>query len=296
MGIKQGKPKHWRPATVLYILKNEKYIGDSLVQKNYTTDEFPFRRVRNDGQVDKFYIKNSHSAIISLETFEAVQNLLAQKSIIHAPKTNMQHFPLSKMIKCGVCGSAFHRRNNDRGVRWMCYQHLKSKDFCKMKAITQNEIYQMFLRVYNKLLDNKENILSVMLNQMVELRGKAIFTRPDIMALNEKISDLVKQNHSLARLQTKGCIDSAIFIERCNRNNHEIEKLRCALYKLRGPDKISNAIDKTKLLIDLLDGAQPMLKFEPTILQSMVKEITAYPQKLCFHLMNGLILEERRVQ
>ena len=119
-----------------------------------------------------------------------------------------------------------------------------------MTIIEENEVYGAFLSVYNKLLDNKNSILKSMLNQLLELQVKTVFARPDIMAANERISELVKQNHSLSRLQTKGCIDSVIFIERSNRNNQKIEVLRQELRQLQEPDEVSRLIDSTKLLLD----------------------------------------------
>lgn len=111
-----------------------------------------------------------------------------------------------------------------------------------MSILTEDEVCSAFLSVYNKLLDNMD-ILKTMLCQMIELQAKAIHIRPEIASLNNKISELVKQNHSLARLRTKACIDSAIFIERSNRNNQKIEELRRALQQLQEPDEISNTIE-----------------------------------------------------
>ncbi|WP_085533864.1 recombinase family protein [Anaeromassilibacillus sp. Marseille-P3371] len=291
---KDGDAKCWRSVTILNILKNEKYIGDALVQKRFTTEELPFQRKQNHGELPQYYIKNSHQGIIPIEVFEAVQKLLKQRSFTHAPKNEIQQFPLSKVVKCGLCGSTFYRKPKNQSIKWICYQHLKGKELCPTKAISQDEIYQAFLRVYNKLLDNRDFVLKTMLNQLLELQAKTAFARPDIIAANEKISELVKQNHSLTRLQTKGCIDSAIFIERSNRNNQKIEELRRELRQLQGPDQTSSLIDSTKLLLDLLEEAQPMLEFEPSVFKSMIKQITAYPDKFCFHLINGLVLDEGR--
>lgn len=83
-------------------------------------------------------------------------------------------------------------------------------------------------------------------------------------------------------------MDSAIFIERSNRNNKKIEELRRELRQLQEPDDTSSTIDNTRLLIDLLEESRPMLEFEPSIFRSMVKHITVYPEKFCFHLTNGL--------
>lgn len=292
--VANKKTERWHGSTIRYILTNEKYIGDSLVQKWFTPDELPLKHKRNNGEISQYYIKNSHPAIISRTVFEAVQKLLKQRSLIHAPKNEIQQFPLSKVVKCGLCGSTFYRKPKNQSIKWICYQHLKAKELCPTKAISQDEIYQAFLRVYNKLLDNKDSILKVMLNQLLELQAKTAFARPDIITVNEKISELVKQNHSLTRLLTKGCIDSAIFIERSNRNNQKIEEFRRELRQLQEPDEVSRVIDSTKLLLELLEEAQPMLEFEPSIFKSMIQKIIVYPERFCFHLINGLVLDEGR--
>lgn len=58
-----GKQK-WRPETLHKILKNEKYIGDALLQKTYTVDFLEKKRVPNNGLVPQYYVENSHEAII----------------------------------------------------------------------------------------------------------------------------------------------------------------------------------------------------------------------------------------
>lgn len=176
---------------------------------------------------------------------------------------------------------------------WLCALHKKSKDLCLMPILHEKEVYMTFLSLHNKLLDNAD-ILKTMLCQLVDLQAKVTHLRPEIQFLNEEISKLVKQNHSLTRLQTKGCIDSAIFIERSNRNNQKIEELRRELRQLQEPDEVSSTIEGTRLLLDLLKEAKPMLEFEASIFRSMVRRITVYQERFCFQLINGLMLEERR--
>ena len=284
----------WYRTSIRYILSNEKYIGDSLLQKTFTPNELPLVNIRNRGQLSQFYVKDSHPAIIPLEMFEAVQRLMKRRAAAHTAKPKPGGFPLSHMMKCGFCGSTFQRHLKKEGARWCCYQHRKDKSLCVMEVVAESEVYQTFLLMYNKLLDNKNLILRVMLAQLIELQSKTTFARPEIVDLNQKISDLARQNHSLSRLQAKGCIDSAIFIERSNRNNKLIEELRFELRQLQEPDRVSETIDQTNLLLDLLGDAQPMLEFEPSIFKSMIKEITVYPEKFSFALSNGLVLCEMR--
>ena len=287
------KSSGWQRSSIRYILTNEKYAGDSLVQKNFTPDEIPLRKVKNEGQLPQYYIRDSHPAIIPHEIFEAVQNLLSEKADLHGAKTEKKEYPLSRMMKCGLCGSTLHRRPQST-IRWSCYRHLRGKELCSMEIIEEMEICQSFLTVYNKVLGRKDDILKPMAAQLYRLRDKAVFTKPDVIVLNRKISELVQRNHALARLQTKGAIDSASFIERCNRNNKEIAALRRELNKIREPDRISAAIQNTEMLLDLLEEANPMQEFDPQIFKGMVSQIIVYSEKFQFCLKNGLVLEERR--
>ena len=292
--ISGKKTKRWHRSTIRYILSNEKYIGDALVQKWFTPDELPLKHQRNGGKVSQYYIKNSHPAIIPRDIFETVQQLLKQKAKQYVSKTPKRSFPLSRTMQCALCGSTFRRRPSTKAIRWTCYQHLQSKDLCPMEIVQEKEVYQAFLRLYGKLLDNRNFILETMLNQLLKLQAKTTLTKPDIIEINEKISELVAQNHSLTRLQTKGCIDSAIFIERSNRNNQKIEELRRKLRQLQEPDNIDKTIENTRLLLDLLEESQPMVEFDPTIFKSLIQKIIVYPEKFCFYLINGLVFDEGR--
>ena len=287
------KTTRWQHTVIRYMLTNEKYIGDSLFQKSYTLETLPLARVKNDGQLTQYYMKNSHPAFIDRKKFEQVQRLITQKKDQHGTKTEIHKFPLSGILKCGLCGSAFHRHQDQRKNRWYCYQHRKSKDLCSMGIIQQEEIYQAFLTLYNKLANNTE-IIRDMLSDLHALQDKVYFSNPDNLELNRQIAELVRQNHSLARLQTKGCIDSALYIEKCNLNNQKIEALRKKLKHDQASDRIHQLIGKSELILELLKDREPMLEFEESILKAMVQTIVVFPNTICFHLVNGLKLEEKR--
>ena len=97
----------WNPRTIHAILRNEKYIGDSLYQKTYTTDSLPLKRYLNTGQRSKYYAMETHEGIISKTDYEKVQNLLAKKSITgEIDRTCV----FSKKIYCSICGAICSRK------------------------------------------------------------------------------------------------------------------------------------------------------------------------------------------
>ena len=70
----------WSGGTILGMLTNEKYKGDARLQKTYTVDYLTKRRVKNDGQVEQYYVRNSHKAIIPRVEWEAVQMELQRRA------------------------------------------------------------------------------------------------------------------------------------------------------------------------------------------------------------------------
>lgn len=161
--IKNDKETKWFPTSIQYILTNEKYIGDSLWQKNYNTS-MPYRKVRNKGELEKYYINNTHEAIITREEFEKVQELIEQRK--HPNKNLINNYPLSKKIYCGKCGSLFKRRFINEKSYWVCREHYYNAENCQIKQIPEQVFYTSFMTMYNKLKANYSVIFTPMLSQL----------------------------------------------------------------------------------------------------------------------------------
>lgn len=74
--FEQGIPSptgrsRWSRETISKLLKNEKYLGDVLLQKTYVKDLFSGKQVKNAGEKNQYLYQEHHSAIISRELFEA---------------------------------------------------------------------------------------------------------------------------------------------------------------------------------------------------------------------------------
>lgn len=66
-----GKAR-WSRETISKLLRNEKYVGDVLLQKTFVEDLFSGKQAKNKGELEKFLIHEHHPAIISRELFEMV--------------------------------------------------------------------------------------------------------------------------------------------------------------------------------------------------------------------------------
>ena len=55
--------ERWYHSTVNYVINNERYMGDALLQKKFTTDTLPFRKKKNRGEKPQYYVENSCAAV-----------------------------------------------------------------------------------------------------------------------------------------------------------------------------------------------------------------------------------------
>ena len=79
---KKHGEKKWNTTMITYILGNERYIGDALLQKKYTTDTLPFRLIPNKGERPQYYVENAGPAIISKDIYNAAQTLSKKKACV----------------------------------------------------------------------------------------------------------------------------------------------------------------------------------------------------------------------
>jgi DNA invertase Pin-like site-specific DNA recombinase len=113
-GIQSITGKKWQDTTIRGMLKNEKYKGDCILQKYYTPENMRGRTVRNNGEVQAYYIEENHPAIVSVEDWEKVQQLMEKrkkKRKIGAGGVEKykNRYPLSGMLICPHCGKTLRR-------------------------------------------------------------------------------------------------------------------------------------------------------------------------------------------
>lgn len=70
----------WTKGEVQRILKNEKYVGDALLQKTFTVDCITHKVMKNNSEHPMYLVTNHHDPIVDRDTFNRVQQELARRS------------------------------------------------------------------------------------------------------------------------------------------------------------------------------------------------------------------------
>ena len=284
----------WHEQVIRKMLSNEKYIGDSLCQKTFTTNTFPFIRKMNHGEADQYYIENTHPAIISRETFEQVQSLL-KKRAARQPASH-QEFPLARKVICGICGTAYMRRISKNGfVVWVCRKHDRKASECPNGRIPESALYAAFAGMYNKLKQNAGIVLQPALKQLEELRDALQRDDPAMLAVNRAIAQASEQSHRISQLQAAGLLDADACAVKFNEINARLAQLRAERRRLLQNEDIDDAIDALQRTADLIQcGPERLEGFDEGLFHDLVERIVVESQTCVrFCLRGGLELTEQ---
>ncbi len=155
------KKTKWTSGVIQSILANEKYIGDSILQKTFCIDVLTKKRKKNEGELPQYYIENNHPAIISKEVFEMVKEERERREKC-GPMVYLSHF--SGRIQCGHCGNYYgrkvwHSNSPYKSYVWHCNAKYKNKNYCDTPTIKEKAIEECFLKAFNEIVLNKEEII-----------------------------------------------------------------------------------------------------------------------------------------
>ena len=123
-------------STVIRILENEIYKGDYIMHKYYVNAER--KEVKNRGEVDAWYIKDDHPALVSRKLWERAQERLSEMREYLATGSvvgslDEETYPYKKQLFCAECGFPLYRRvySNGNRVSWICSGEMRYlKKFC----------------------------------------------------------------------------------------------------------------------------------------------------------------------
>lgn len=134
----------WNKNTVRQILINEKYCGDALIQKTYIADYLTKKKVRNKGQLPRYFVADNHQPIVSREVFKATQEEMQRRAKKYFNENDaLNRYDFTSKIVCGNCGKHFRRRKNNvntkyERITWQCGTYLsQGKTACMAKQIPE---------------------------------------------------------------------------------------------------------------------------------------------------------------
>jgi len=289
----------WASSVIREILKNEKYVGDMLLQKTITKD---FKKKRNKGEVPMYYVKDDHPAIVSREDFEKAQILMVERAkskgnIEGTREKYLNRYAFTSTIECGHCGKSYKRHIDNCGnvaesVCWVCSTYIiEGKNSCKVGRIKEETIKGLFVRVFNQLYTDRVKLLG---DYKAKLERDK-FTEIDqerIVKLDEEIEILIQQERALFLIEEKVYAvlktEHKKLVGRLTKLQYERATWVAELVKL--DTRFARTLE-LEVILDSQGGTLSEFSedlYTVTIEKIIVKKRTT----LEFHFKNGLCFEE----
>ena len=274
-------------STINKILRNEKYIGDALLQKTYTTDFLNKTRVKNNGLVPQYYVEGNHKAIIPKDIYLQVQEELGRRRVVKTSANGKKrsyscNHCFSQIVICGECNEMFRRLHwNNRGVKsivWRCISRLESTGLeCHARTINKLVLQDAVVKAINQMLGNKSSYQAqLQLNIASVIRASQA---PSVENIDEKLMAL--QQELIQKAQSKESYDEIA---------DEIFRLR----ELRQKTTIDTAAmdEQIKRINDLQDYIAQQTtylpEFDESLVRRWIKQITIWDDRITVELKSGV--------
>ena len=143
-GITTKRGYQWDTAAIQRILKNITYTGNILHQKQYVVDPITKKRKVNNGELPKYFVENTHEAIIDKSEFDFVQELMKTRGI---EKPWLKHQPdvdfFRGKIMCKKCGQKYWHQVYGKNISYWKHCNYKREDICIRGEINHNNLVKL---------------------------------------------------------------------------------------------------------------------------------------------------------
>lgn len=200
--------QRWSYQVIHNILTNERYIGDAMLGKTFSTGCINRQIKQNTGERLQSYVENNHPAIIPREMFYRVQEEMARRA--SKRKVMQRHgktelgkysakYALSELLVCGECGTPYKRctwaRNGKKRIVWRCVSRLEfGTKYCHgSPALDEEKLHQAILEALNEFAQADSEVKEDVLNftRLVWTGQEADGT--SLISLKQRLGDITAE-------------------------------------------------------------------------------------------------------
>ena len=281
--------KAWSHQIVHNILTNEKYAGDALLQKTFTTDCISKKVKKNTGELPQYYIKDNHPAIIPRDIYQRVQEEMARRTskrkiLQKSGKTEQgkysAKYALSERLVCGECGSPYKRctwaRNGVKRIVWRCVSRLEfGKKYChESPSVEEYKLHAAILTTLNRVVEASNGLQEELAEtlRMVCVPGG---DGDDLLDLEHELEVLTARQNTLLD-QALANMDDLTITEQLKTLLEEKQHLQARIdaVKTKAANRISEDSRMAELTAYLEEHLSGFQQYDDGIVRQLVERIT----------------------
>lgn len=291
----------WHKSVVKSILTNEKYKGDAIINKTFVVDCLTKKVKKNNGERPKYYVENSHPAIIDDVTFAKVQQELARRSgkqQTERPGNKTvqvkysSKYALTQLLICGECKSPYRRviwmRDGEKVPVWRCDSRLKNKKkYCRHSpSIKEVVLHEAIMSAIAKIARSNTEVLTVLKRHIGQVIGEEV--EDDSLDIQVRFSEIDVEFKAMIGAITADMVESF--------DKNKVEKLMAEKEQLRSKLKLleekkrNYEIGQSRLqdIYNIVDGLKnrPM-NYDDELIRSLVGCIIVESSQTIKVVFNG---------
>ncbi len=303
-----GKEK-WHATVVMKMLRNEKYMGDALLQKTYTVDFMTKKKVINNGIVPQYYVEDDHEAIIPKELFFRVQEeIMRRSSMCKSAVTRKKNqkskyssgYALTGILLCGKCGQEYRRvtwaRNGRKKIVWRCSNRLTNgvKKCGDSETLEEGALNKAVMEAIHRITRNEGDFVGAFRQNVIRVIGSyGREQQPDeytdkIKAKQEEMVALIAENAKTGAYTQE-------FDERYRRIAEEINALKEEQTEAWEKKKLAeNYEQRVKDMDAFLNGNSGQIpEFDNDLVRRLVASIKVISaDRIQIQFQSGIVMEQ----
>ncbi|SDA29548.1 Site-specific DNA recombinase [Ruminococcus sp. YE71] len=288
----------WQKNNIRVILRNEKYVGDAILQKTYTKDCITHKRLINYGDRTKYLIHDCHVPIIDRDTYNRVQQEIARRNSVQQKSTRTKTeqgkysglYALSEIMVCGECGSQYRRvtwtSHGHKLIVWRCINRLDHGNrYCKCSpSLNEEKLHNAIVGAMNEIYKSDSSFLD-----MIEQNIGCAITESDelghaITKIEDRLTEIEKVRDDLIQLVTAGSIAIESSDDKFKALGEEESYLRTQLTALKTKSDNSNDI---RLMLKTI--SDELKKYSGSLLE--YDDMTVRKTIECIRVMSKIEIE-----
>lgn len=275
----------WHREIISSILRNEKYVGDALLQKTFIVDCISKKVKKDNGERPMYLVTNHHEPIIDRDTYNRVQQELARRTSKRkiSDKTLTEQgkytskYALSELLICGNCGTSYRRTTwaarGKKQVVWRCISRLEhgTKYCTDSPTMKEEKLHKAILRAVNEYLGCREEIAKILkanIGSVLECQGQQ-----EILNLEKRLKELDKARNDLITLIASGGCDEDKLDSEFAKIFNEEQSINERLKELKQKAKISaDTQNKIDSAMDMIEQEKFKLEiFDNIIIRKLIE-------------------------
>lgn len=288
------------------MLRNEKYVGDLLLQKTYIVDTISKKAKKNDGELPKYLISNNHPAIVDRDTFNRVQAEYASRNnrvkrsetTIQAQGRYCSKYALSEVLTCGCCGSYYRRtykmaHGKEQRV-WRCIGRIEHR-CTEAIGVHENKLQEAVCRCLSSMMQNSDEVLELC-KQNLQYAFTGDQSALDTVALENQIRLIQDDIDMLMMSAEKTTGDPNKYEKEIIKKYEEIgilrEQLKSAQAQAIQNNEVASEIENFIKDMESYEKT-PITEFNDVMVRRLVENIRVMPNhKIVVVLRGGMQREE----